>query len=346
MASQDPNPLVSVVIPTYNNARYIGRTIDSIITQTYKNIEIIIYDNASTDNTKDIVASYKDERIKYYRNGKTVCALANWNICVKKASADFVAIYHSDDIYEPTIVEKELEFLLNNQETGAVFCLDRLIDENDKNFAGGIKLPKKIRNKVMLNFQLLFTEMLRENSSFLVAPTFMARKKAFNDVGYFDETEKFGVSSGSAGDTEMWLRIAQHYDIGIIKERLIKRRISMMQGSSVYQNARLNRANHYIVLDHFLNSVNVEKNVSRQYEYNKFVDEVVIAKAYLRTGEYKKAKQMLLKGISLVKALTSFRNFRNFQKMCLYGLLLFCSIVKCSYKSADIIIKMKHRLLK
>jgi len=344
MINQSQKPLVSVVIPTYNKALYINRTIGSIARQTYKNIEIVICDNASTDNTKEIVASYKDERIKYYRNEKTVCALANWNICIKKASADFVAIYHSDDIYEPTIVEKELEFLMKNEGTGAVFCLDRLIDENDSIFANGVKLPKRIRNKGTLNFQLLFTEMLRNNTSFLVAPTFMARGKVFNDVGYFDETEKFGDSSGSAGDTEMWLRIATKYKIGIINERLINRRINKTQGTHIYQAKRFTRANHYTVLDYYLNLFGntIEKSVLRQHDFNKFFDDSFVAKNYLISGRYQKAKSLLCKIISPDKILISFKTPKNFQKLCVYIFLLFCAIVKCPMRIVDIAVKIRR----
>jgi glycosyltransferase involved in cell wall biosynthesis len=340
--------LVSVCIPTYNNARYIGRTIDSIVNQTYKNIEIVICDNASTDNTREIVHSYSDKRIRYHRNPKTIHALSNWNLCIELANADFVAIYHSDDVYEPTIVEKELRLLKKNSNLGAVFCLDKIIDENGILLKNGVNLPEKIRDKGILNFKVLFTVLLEKNMGFLVAPTFMARKNIFTNVSLFNDTEKFGDSFGSAGDTEMWLRISQKYEIGIVKERLIRRRVSITQGSNIYESKRFSRANHFIVLDSFLNSVReeIDKSLLAQYEYNKFVDDLIIAKNLLRNGQHNKAKLFLISIFSYGRLMMSFKSFNNFQKMGLYIFLLFCSIMGISGGIIGFFINIKHRLLK
>jgi len=320
------NPVVGVCIPTYNNARYIYKTISSIIGQTYKNMEIIVCDNASTDNTEEIVKSFSDPRIVYYKNSELLACLANWNACIKKTNAEFVAIYHSDDIYAPEIVEKEVVFLQNHPTAGAVFCLDKLIDENGKFAGAGVKLPKEINEKDEINFEELFTCLLENFGSFLVAPTFMTRKVVFKEVGFFDESGKFGDSIGSAGDTEMWLRIARKYNIGIIKERLIQRRISSIQGSRQYNVARTTPANHFIVLDHFLNFRDVKekitKNVLRQYTFNKFWDDVIIAKNLLKQHNSDVAKAHLLKSFSLNRFLTGFMSVRNFAKLLVYFFLL------------------------
>lgn len=324
-------PLVSVCIPTYNNARYIGRTIDSIANQTCKNIEIIICDNASTDNTREIVHSHNDKRIRYHRNPKTIHALSNWNLCIELANADFVAIYHSDDVYEPTIVEKELRFLKKSSNVGAVFCLDKIINEKGSIVRNGVDLPREIKNKNTLNFIELFSALLREPESFLVAPTFMAKREVFNTVGFFDETIKFGDSAGSAADTAMWLRIAERYKIGIIEERLIKRRISPTQGSSQYESVRTARANHFMVLDSFLNSPalngEIEKSTLTQYKFNKFWDDVIIARNYVLQGKHDAARSHLIKLFELEIYISGFKNFKNFRKLMIYNLLFSATIL-------------------
>ena len=320
------NPLVSVCIPTYNNARHIGKTLRSIINQTYKNIEIVVCDNASTDDTKGVIKSFSDERIKYYKNPKTIICLANWNLSIKLATAGYVSVYHSDDIYEPQIIEKELEFLENHPDVGAVFCLDKVIDENDIYIRKGIKLPYEIKNRDTITFMELFPMLLKTAGILLVAPTFMARKEIFNNIDFFDETEKFGHSTGSAGDTEMWLRISRKYKIGIIRERLIRRRVSITQGSNEYERSRITDANIFSVLDGYRNSPEIagkiEKGTLRQYEFNKFWDKVIIAKNLIRHGRQNEAREILAKSFSPGRFKTGLRTYKNMAKLGAYFFLL------------------------
>ncbi len=132
MALGQKEPLVSVCVPTYNKARYLRKSLDSIINQTYGNLEIIVSDNPSTDNTEEMVKSFTDERMKYYRNPTNIGCYNNYNRCLKVATGEFVAFYHSDDIYELSIVEKEVESLQNHTDVAAVFTPDTLLNENDK----------------------------------------------------------------------------------------------------------------------------------------------------------------------------------------------------------------------
>lgn len=329
MRLSENNPLISVCIPTYNNARYIGKTLESIINQTYKNIEIIVSDNASTDNTHEIVNSFQDSRIKYFKNSEPIISLANWNLCLKMATADYVAIYHSDDIYEPEIVEREMDYFLDFPEVGAVFCLDKLIDESDNYVRNGVVLPSLLRNSKVIPFNELFSELLKSPGSFLVSPTFMAKKSVFSVVKLFRETEEFGDSFGSAADTEMWLRIAEKFPIGIVNERLVSRRISATQGSSIYEKMRTSRANHFLVLDSFLCDSSydtVSKYTLMQYEFNKLIDDIVVAKNLIKQGKQKEATSYLLKSFSWHNLLTSFKNTKNFVKFVIYIFFLIVSL--------------------
>lgn len=331
-------PLVSICIPTYNNARYIGKTLQSIINQTYKNFEIIVMDNASLDNTEEIVKSFSDARIHYYKNPHTIVCLANWNKAIKLAVGKYVALYHSDDIYEPHIIEKEVMFLESHPEVGAVFCLDKIIDENGrfiKFIRNGTDLPLGLKKKDILKFNNLLNGLLRKSGSFLVAPTFMARREIFNNVGFFREDNKFGDSAGSAADMEMWLRISQKYSVGIIKERLIFRRITKTQGSTQYENSRITRANHFKVLDSFLKDVNVDRKTLRQYEFNKFWDDVKIAKNLVKQARQDEAKKLLSKIFSLKTVLVGFTNVKNFVKLVVY----FSFLVFSFFGVANTIIK-------
>ena len=122
-------PLVSICIPTYNNARFLRECLDSIVNQTYQNKEIIIVDNASTDETKKIVKEYVEKyKVKYYRNKKNIGGEANFTRCIELAKGEFIAIYHSDDIYLPNMVEKQVQVFQDNSTLGAVFTSANIIN--------------------------------------------------------------------------------------------------------------------------------------------------------------------------------------------------------------------------
>ncbi|MBU0633901.1 MAG: glycosyltransferase [Candidatus Omnitrophica bacterium] len=321
-----PNePLVSICIPTYNNGQYIAKTLTSVINQSYKNLEIVISDNASTDQTYAIVKTFSDNRLRYCRIDKHINGLFNFNKAIQLAKGNFIAVYHSDDIYEPTIVQKELQFLLNYPEAGAVFALDTLIDRNDKIIGTGVRQFPPVMEKNIYNFHDILQAMIKKNGSFLVCPTFMTRSDVLAKVGLFDPDCKYGVFGG-AGDADMWLKIAQSFKIGIINERLIKRRISTTQDSSTYELKRITRANHFTVIDDYLACSGLVREVDRtllaQYEFNKFFDDMMIAKNFLKLNRLNEAKSVLLRLFSWKRFLFGFKNKRNFCIIIIFLILL------------------------
>ncbi|MBA7530747.1 UDP-Glc:alpha-D-GlcNAc-diphosphoundecaprenol beta-1,3-glucosyltransferase WfgD [subsurface metagenome] len=100
-------PLISVVMPTYNHGRFIGDAINSVLNQTYRNLELIIIDNFSEDNTEKIVTSYKDDRIKYlkFKNNGVIASSRNYGI--KHSRGEYIAFLDSDDVWLPEKLEKQ-----------------------------------------------------------------------------------------------------------------------------------------------------------------------------------------------------------------------------------------------
>ncbi|MEI8672067.1 glycosyltransferase family 2 protein [Vibrio sp. SA48] len=126
-------PLVTICIPTYNAASYIKETLSSIRKQTYSNIEIIIGDNASNDNTEQIVRAYIDAHklgISYYKNDENLGYSGNCNKLINMANGEFVAIYHSDDVYNPNIVKEQVELLVGNEDLAGCFTRFNKIASN------------------------------------------------------------------------------------------------------------------------------------------------------------------------------------------------------------------------
>lgn len=109
--------LVSIITPTYNCGRFISETIESVLAQSYPNWEMLIVDDCSTDNTKEIVEQYqqKDSRIKYYCFEKNSGAAVARNTALKMAKGRWIAFLDSDDLWKPQKLEHQLEFMVKNQ---------------------------------------------------------------------------------------------------------------------------------------------------------------------------------------------------------------------------------------
>ena len=108
------NELVSIVMPSYNTARYIGDSIDSVINQTHTNWELLIVDDCSTDNTEEVVASYNDERIRFIKKDKNSGAAESRNIALREAKGKWIAFLDSDDTWEKEKLEKQISFMIEN----------------------------------------------------------------------------------------------------------------------------------------------------------------------------------------------------------------------------------------
>lgn len=136
------NPLVSVIIPTYNSSKYIKKTLEGILEQTYSNLEIIITDDCSKDNTLEIVKKYKDERIKIFTNEKNLGISGNLNKGVKLSNGKYIAMMDADDWSYPYRIEKQVKVMEENPNVGLCSGYMDICDE-DLNFKHTRTYPTK-----------------------------------------------------------------------------------------------------------------------------------------------------------------------------------------------------------
>ena len=191
-------PLVSVCIPAYNNAGYIRETIDSILNQTYHNIELVVVDDNSKDNTLDVIRSVKDSRVKVYHNEENLGMVGNWNKCLSLTSGEYIKLICADDMLDQNAIEIEARAMQQHPTVNLVESDTRLVEVNGK------KVAKK--------------SLLIQN--FFGAPVNnMIRKSALEKVGYFDESFTYIL------DFDMWVRLACSGDIYIIHQQLNSFRI-------------------------------------------------------------------------------------------------------------------------
>ncbi|MCB0496675.1 MAG: glycosyltransferase family 2 protein [Cyclobacteriaceae bacterium] len=151
------HPLVSIITPTFNAEKYVGETISSVIAQTYKNWELLITDDCSTDKTKEIVTHYskEDSRIKLFALSKNVGAGEARNNSIKNASGRFMAFLDGDDLWLPNKLEKQIGFMLINNYPLSYTSYIK-IEENGKE-KGIIHVPEKAYYKDLLNTNVIAT---------------------------------------------------------------------------------------------------------------------------------------------------------------------------------------------
>lgn len=142
---------VSIIMPSYNTAVYIKDTIQSVLNQTYKNWELIIVDDCSTDNTDEVVDEIHDDRIKYLKNEKNSGAAVCRNRALREAKGQWIAFLDSDDLWMTEKLEKQIQFMEKN---GYVFSYTNYEEIDVEGNKTGIKVtgPKKITKTQMFNY--------------------------------------------------------------------------------------------------------------------------------------------------------------------------------------------------
>jgi glycosyltransferase involved in cell wall biosynthesis len=200
-------PKVSICLPTRNRSASLRETISAMLAQTFQDWELIVGDDASTDETGDVVASFTDPRIRYVRAPQNLGIYGNWNSLIPLCGGEYIAIYHDHDVYLPTIVEKCCRLLEDHPEvvfvhTGAVLLgmehqpLALVLHDFDP------VMPGKTFQRVHMR------------RSRIIAATAMVRRRAYETAGLYD------AGYGLPADVEMWLRLLEYGHVGYIREPL------------------------------------------------------------------------------------------------------------------------------
>lgn len=199
-------PLVSVIIPTYNREKYVVEAIESVLVQTYKNLEIIVVDDGSTDGTEKILEPYRDRVVYIYQENQGPSAARNTGI--RRANGQFIAFLDSDDLWLPEKLEVQVAYMETNPEVGLVHTG---------------KLHREERPTGPILKEWPYAEQSRSGHIFpemflgpaVLTPTVVARRECFDVAGLFDEDLTFGE------DHHLFLRIARHFPIGYINKPLV-----------------------------------------------------------------------------------------------------------------------------
>lgn len=251
------SPLVSVCIPTYNSEATLAQTLASVVGQSYPQLEILVVDNASTDNTVEVARRFDDPRITIHQNATNIGAEGNFNRCIDLASGEYTAIFHADDLYTPQMVEQQVHFLELHPEAGGVLTEAMVIDGQGRK-CGAISFPAELRlhGTQTVTFSELFSALLL-HSNFLICPSAMVRTSIYKNVIQGWRGDLFG----SSADLDIWLRIARQSGLGVLPARLMKYRVSDAQFSAKVR-LQTERADFFRVMDHYLEKHDVREHVT------------------------------------------------------------------------------------
>lgn len=199
---------VSICIPTYNRALTLRRVIQDLLNQTFPDFELIICDDVSSDDTGQVVKSFKDNRIRYYRNETNLGLYPNWNRCIQLASGEYVAIHHDHDIYSPTTVERSVALLDRYPTASFVHTALLLVDEQEEICGVDIRPFRELTPGVQMA-----RSVARRWASPVMAATAMVRREAYAKAGHY-QYERYGLCA----DMDMWFRLCSMGDVVYVNE--------------------------------------------------------------------------------------------------------------------------------
>lgn len=191
---------VSICIPTYNSSRYIRETIKSVLDSNYTDFEVVVNDNASADNTKDIVGSFKDRRIRFYQNRSNLGPTRNWNCALQKASGEFIGLLYSDDLIGPFWLTLAVHVLDKHPHIGWVATSFLVINDKGKPIQSVSRFPESreySRSEV-------FPRIARLDG---FSPTYLARRRVLDEIGYYNE------QIGRSADNLFFMQLTSRYTL-------------------------------------------------------------------------------------------------------------------------------------
>lgn len=250
------NPLVSICIPTYNRASYLGMSLQTILQQDYQPIEVLISDNCSTDRTQDICreAEKKDSRIRYVPQVRNIGMHANHNFLIENSHGEFFCFFHDDDLYTPQIISDNVAFLRAHPEAGVV-CSDwGLIDENSQE----IGLRRRKVKPITPGLEYI-GQTLHSGQSSICCSGALIRRAALGDIR-FDPHGSIGFS-----DFVVWFQIAERYAVGHIPRRLFEYRLH--RGAFSRRTIESTSRDYYQTLNQYLDA-----HLGRWPEHAKMVN--------------------------------------------------------------------------
>jgi len=286
-------PAVSVIIPTYNRADLVPLAIQSVLDQTYQDFEIIVVDDASKDNTEEVVEGFvkQDNRIKYIKHTENKGGSAARNTGIKKSSGDYIAFLDSDCQWLPQKIEKQLKvFHEGNSKLGAVGSRTISTDKSIVKMSDSRGKFGDIHKKLLSGEAFPGRKCWPGGTS-----TIMIKKECFDKIGLFDEELK------SCQEHDLYIRISKYYHFNVVREPLVKVVLDAPFRISLDMEARLKGRKR--MLEKYSREMPKISKLKSHFSY-------VIGSILCRKGNMKEGRSYLFR--ALISYPFSPRNWINF----------------------------------
>lgn len=207
---------VSICIPTYNGSKFIKETLESVLSQDYQNMEIIINDDCSSDNTVDIVKSINDSRIRLYQNDKNHGLVGNWNETVSKATGEFVKLMCQDDLLCEKALSNQVRLLKENPSASLSIGNTYVIDASSK----VIMNRKRFKEDILIEGKKYAMKSFRGRNIYAEPPNILYRTENFYKLGQYDKELTY------TPDWDFGAKLSYLGDVACSKDYIMKFRIS------------------------------------------------------------------------------------------------------------------------
>ncbi|CAG0981332.1 Glycosyltransferase GlyG [Anaerolineae bacterium] len=284
MDTASTHPKISVVIPCYNQAHYLGEAVRSVLCQTYQDFEIIVVDDGSTDETSQVAASF-GERVRCVRQENRGLAGAR-NTGILNARGEFIGLLDADDMWLPSYLSTMLRAFDKYPTIGAAYCGWQYIDST------GTLLPRT-------NIRVVPPEKAYESMvfmDFMIPSGVFVRRECFDQLGLFDVNLR---AAQGCEDWDMWIRVLTKYPMLGVPQVLVKYRVHSDNMSSNLD--QMERAKQAVIVKHFGTEEN--KSALHRIAYGGLY--LNSALAHLEAGEVTKGQAFLLRAFNVYPELTT-----------------------------------------
>ena len=268
---------VSVIIPTYNSAQYLTAAIESVLQQTFKDFEVLVIDDGSTDNTSEIIKEFGDSVRYIYQENQGVSVARNTGI--KNSKVKYVAFLDADDVWMPTKLEKQITAIKENPTSKACYTEYISVSSDMK--------PQELR-RMRCEDDILSNLLLRGN---VIGPpsSVLVERELIEELGGFDSNLSLSA------DWEMWIRLASVTEWTFVKEPLFMYRqhsLSMGRNTKLLEEDTVRLLEKSFAMPHLSNELKARRNAAYAYHY------IIFSKSYFGVGQYRNFLRCLVRSAS------------------------------------------------
>jgi glycosyltransferase involved in cell wall biosynthesis len=291
-------PRVSVVIPAFNHGRYVGEAVQSALDQSYPDLEVIVIDDGSTDNTREVIRGFGD-RVRYFHQENRGLA-ASRNRGIGESRGDFVAFLDADDLWLPRKLERQLEVFDQHPSARLVYAGVFHVD------CGG-RVLKEIRPR---HRGATLPQLLLDNIVIGSGTTAVVPRECLRELGGFDE--RFSVCE----DWELWLRIARRYEMDYVDEPLAKYRL---HAGNVHKDQERMKTGRLAVLDKFFADATLPPGLRRVRRRAYGAAYTNFGFFYYFDGEFDRARTNLMQAVRVYPHLLLDARVTPYVVACILG---------------------------